>query len=256
MKVVILCGGMGTRLREETEYRPKPMIEIGEKPILWHIIKMYSSYGFNDFVICLGYKGYVIKEYFSNYFLHQSDVTIDLGKNSMEVHDSHAERWRITLVDTGLNTMTGGRIKRIRKYVDGTFMLTYGDGVADVDIGRLVSFHKAHGRLATITAVQPSGRFGALDIDSRDHVISFKEKPKGDNAWINGGFFVLESKVLDYIETDQTIWEREPLETLARNGELAAYRHTGFWQPMDTLRDKNQLDALWGTGKPPWKTWE
>jgi glucose-1-phosphate cytidylyltransferase len=256
MKVVILCGGMGTRLREETEYRPKPMIEIGEKPILWHIIKMYSSFGFNDFVICLGYKGYVIKEYFSNYFLHQSDVTIDLGKNSMEVHDSHAERWRITLVDTGLNTMTGGRIKRIRKYVDGTFMLTYGDGVADVDIGRLVSFHKAHGRLATITAVQPSGRFGALDIDSRDHVISFKEKPKGDNAWINGGFFVLESKVLDYIETDQTIWEREPLETLARNGELAAYRHTGFWQPMDTLRDKNQLDALWGTGKPPWKTWE
>lgn len=256
MKVVILCGGMGTRLREETEYRPKPMIEIGEKPILWHIIKMYSSFGFNDFVICLGYKGYVIKEYFSNYFLHQSDVTIDLGKNSMEVHDSHAERWRITLVDTGLDTMTGGRIKRIRKYVDGTFMLTYGDGVADVDIGRLVSFHKARGRLATITAVQPSGRFGALDIDSRDHVISFKEKPKGDNAWINGGFFVLESKVLDYIETDQTIWEREPLETLARNGELAAYRHTGFWQPMDTLRDKNQLDALWGTGKPPWKTWE
>jgi glucose-1-phosphate cytidylyltransferase len=256
MKVVILCGGMGTRLREETEYRPKPMIEIGEKPILWHIIKMYSSFGFNDFVICLGYKGYVIKEYFSNYFLHQSDVTIDLGKNSLEVHDSHAERWRITLVDTGLNTMTGGRIKRIRKYVDGTFMLTYGDGVADVDIGRLASFHKAHGRLATITAVQPSGRFGALDIDSRDHVVSFKEKPKGDNAWINGGFFVLESKVFDYIEGDRTIWEREPLETLARNGELAAYRHTGFWQPMDTLRDKNQLDELWGTGKPPWKTWE
>ncbi|OPY87033.1 MAG: Glucose-1-phosphate cytidylyltransferase [Syntrophaceae bacterium PtaU1.Bin231] len=256
MKVVILCGGMGTRLREETEYRPKPMIEIGEKPILWHIIKMYSSFGFNDFVICLGYRGYVIKEYFSNYFLHQSDVTIDLGKNSLEVHDSHAERWRITLVDTGLNTMTGGRIRRIRKYVDGTFMLTYGDGVADVDIGRLVSFHKAHGRLATITAVQPSGRFGALDIDSRDHVVSFKEKPKGDNAWINGGFFVLESKVFDYIEGDRTIWEREPLETLARNGELAAYRHTGFWQPMDTLRDKNQLDELWGTGKPPWKTWE
>ena len=256
MKVVILCGGMGTRLREETEYRPKPMIEIGEKPILWHIIKMYSSFGFNDFVICLGYKGYVIKEYFSNYFLHQSDVTIDLGKNSLEVHDSHAERWRITLVDTGLNTMTGGRIKRIRKYVDGTFMLTYGDGVADVDIGRLASFHKAHGRLATITAVQPSGRFGALDIDSRDHVVSFKEKPKGDNAWINGGFFVLDSKVFDYIEGDRTIWEREPLEALARNGELAAYRHTGFWQPMDTLRDKNQLDELWGTGKPPWKTWE
>jgi glucose-1-phosphate cytidylyltransferase len=256
MKVVILCGGMGTRLREETEYRPKPMIEIGEKPILWHIIKMYSSFGFNDFVICLGYKGYVIKEYFSNYFLHQSDVTIDLGKNSLEVHDSHAERWRITLVDTGLNTMTGGRIKRIRKYVDGTFLLTYGDGVADVDIGRLASFHKAHGRLATITAVQPSGRFGALDIDARDRVVSFKEKPKGDNAWINGGFFVLESKVFDYIEGDRTIWEREPLETLARNGELAAYRHTGFWQPMDTLRDKNQLDELWGTGKPPWKTWE
>ncbi len=256
MKVVILCGGMGTRLREETEYRPKPMIEIGEKPILWHIIKMYSSFGFNDFVICLGYKGYVIKEYFSNYFLHQSDVTIDLGKNSLEVHDSHAERWRITLVDTGLNTMTGGRIKRIRKYVDGTFMLTYGDGVADVDIGRLASFHKAHGRLATITAVQPSGRFGALDIDSRDHVVSFKEKPRGDNAWINGGFFVLDSKVFDYIEGDRTIWEREPLEALARNGELAAYRHTGFWQPMDTLRDKNQLDELWGTGKPPWKTWE
>jgi len=256
MKVVILCGGMGTRLREETEYRPKPMIEIGEKPILWHIIKMYSSFGFNDFVICLGYKGYVIKEYFSNYFLHQSDVTIDLGKNSLEVHDSHAERWRITLVDTGLNTMTGGRIKRIRKYVDGTFMLTYGDGVADVDIGRLASFHKAHGRLATITAVQPSGRFGALDIDSRDHVVSFKEKPKGDNAWINGGFFVLESKVFDYIEGERTIWERVPLETLARNGELAAYRHTGFWKPIDTLRDKNQLDELWGTGKPPWKTWE
>lgn len=257
MKVVILCGGMGTRLREETEYRPKPMIEIGEKPILWHIIKMYSSYGFNDFVICLGYKGYVIKEYFSNYFLHQSDVTMDLGKNKMEVHDSHAEQWRITLVDTGLNTMTGGRIKRIKKYVgNDAFMLTYGDGVADINLNRLLAFHKSHGRTATITAVQPSGRFGALDMDENDHVISFKEKPKGDNAWINGGFFVLEAKIFDYIEGDRTVWEREPLEYLAKEGELAAYRHTGFWQPMDTLRDKNQLDELWGSGKPPWKTWE
>jgi glucose-1-phosphate cytidylyltransferase len=257
MKVVILCGGMGTRLREETEYRPKPMIEIGEKPILWHIIKMYSSYGFNDFVICLGYKGYVIKEYFSNYFLHQSDVTMDLGKNKMEVHDSHAEQWRITLVDTGLNTMTGGRIKRIRKYVGNeAFMLTYGDGVADINLNRLLAFHKSHGRTATITAVQPSGRFGALDMDENDHVISFKEKPKGDNAWINGGFFVLEANIFDYIEGDRTVWEREPLEYLAKEGELAAYRHTGFWQPMDTLRDKNQLDELWGSGKPPWKTWE
>jgi glucose-1-phosphate cytidylyltransferase len=257
MKVVILCGGMGTRLREETEYRPKPMIEIGEKPILWHIIKMYSSYGFNDFLICLGYKGYVIKEYFSNYFLHQSDVTMDLGKNKMEVHDSHAEQWRITLVDTGLNTMTGGRIKRIKKYVgNDAFMLTYGDGVADINLNRLLAFHKSHGRTATITAVQPSGRFGALDMDENDRVISFKEKPKGDNAWINGGFFVLESKIFDYIEGDRTVWEREPLEYLAKEGELAAYRHTGFWQPMDTLRDKNQLDELWGSGKPPWKTWE
>jgi len=257
MRVVILAGGLGTRLSEETDTRPKPMIEIGGKPILWHIMKIYAHYGFNEFIVCLGYKGYAIKEYFSNYFLHQSNVTIDLKNNSMEIHDSKVEPWKITLVDTGLNTQTGGRIKRVQKYIeDETFMLTYGDGVADIDIKKLVEFHKSHGKLATITAVQPSGRFGALDLDSNDNVLDFKEKPKGDKAWINGGFFVLETEIFDYIKGDETYWEREPLENLARDGELVAFKHIGFWQPMDTLRDKKQLEEFWISGKPPWKIWD
>lgn len=257
IKVVVLCGGFGTRLSEETDIKPKPMVEVGGRPILWHIMKIYSSYGFNDYIICLGYKGYVVKEYFSNYFLHQSDVTIDLRENRIDVHDSKAEKWRVTLVDTGLNTMTGGRVKRIMNYIGKeTFMLTYGDAVADIDIKKLVEFHKSHGKLATITAVQPSGRFGALDLDSNGSVLEFKEKPKGDGSWINGGFFVLETKIFDYIQGDETYWEREPLENLAKDGELVAFEHKGFWQPMDTLRDKNQLDKLWGSGKPPWKKWD
>jgi len=257
IKVVILCGGIGTRLREETEYRPKPMVEIGGKPILWHIMKIYAHYGFNEFIICLGYKGYVIKEYFSNYFLHQSNVTIDLKNNSMEIHDSKVEPWKITLVDTGPNTQTGGRIKRVQKYIgDERFMLTYGDGLGNVNIRELMDFHMKHGRLATITAVQPSGRFGALELNDDDRVREFKEKPRGDRSWISGGFFVLETKVFDYIQSDGTFWEREPLENLAMNNELAAYKHTGFWQPMDTLRDKNQLENLWGSGKAPWKVWD
>lgn len=256
MKVVLLAGGFGTRLSEETDIKPKPMVEIGEKPILWHIMKMYSSYGFNDFVICLGYKGYVIKEYFANYFLHQSDVTIDLQKNSLEIHESKAEPWKITLVDTGINTMTGGRIKRIQKYIGNeTFMLTYGDGVGDVDMRGLLKFHQENNKYATVTSVQPSGRFGSLIMDERKTVLSFQEKPKGDGAWINGGFFVLEPKVFDYIAADATIWEKEPLERLAGDRQLMAYAHNGFWQPMDTLRDKTHLEDLWKTGKAPWKTW-
>ncbi len=256
MKVVILAGGMGTRISEETDLKPKPMVEIGGKPILWHIMKIYSHFGFNDFVICLGYKGYVIKEYFANYFLHQSDVTIDLQNNSMDIHQSKAEPWRITLVDTGQATMTGGRIKRVQEYVgDSTFMLTYGDGVGNVDLRALFEMHLARKKLATVTSVQPIGRFGALGLDASNNVLSFQEKPKGDGAWINGGFFVLEPGVFSYIESDATLWEREPLENLVKDGQLIAYPHTGFWHAMDTLRDKTHLETLWSAGKAPWKVW-
>lgn len=255
MKVVILAGGLGTRLSEETSLRPKPMVEIGGKPILWHIMKIYSHYGFNDFVICLGFKGYMIKEYFSNYFLHMSDVTFDMTTNSMEVHQKNVEPWRVTLVDTGAESMTGGRIKRVAQYLDGTFMLTYGDGVANVDIGKLVEFHNRHGKTATVTSTQPSGRFGALNMDTDGIVSSFQEKPAGDGSWINGGFFVLEPSILNRIAGEGTVFEKEPLEGLARDGELAAYKHHGFWQPMDTLRDKTQLEELWMGGNAPWKVW-
>ena len=255
MKAVILAGGLGTRLAEETTVRPKPMVEIGGKPVLWHILKGYSHHGINDFVICLGYRGYLIKEYFANYFLHMSDVTFDLAENRMEVCHRHCEPWRVTLVDTGDHTQTGGRLRRVRDYLDdGPFCFTYGDGLADVDIGALVSFHKQQGRLATLTAVQPAGRFGALDI--RDQRITrFEEKPQGDGTWINGGFFVLEPQALKYIEGDATAWEREPLEQLAAQGQLSAFTHRGFWQPMDTLRDKMKLEEMWDAGRAPWKTW-
>ena len=254
MKVVILAGGLGTRI---SGLKPKPMIEIGGKPILWHIMKIYSAHGVNDFVICCGYKGYVIKEYFANYFLHMSDVTFDMLGNSMEVHQRNAEPWRVTLIDTGENTMTGGRLRRVAPYVQGEedFCFTYGDGVADIDITALVAFHKAQKVRATLTATLPPGRFGALDFDG-DKVRSFKEKPRGDGAMINGGFFVLSSSVLDGIEDDSTVWEQGPLEQLAAQGQLAAFKHTGFWQPMDTLRDKTHLEELWASGKAPWKVWE
>jgi len=256
MKAVILAGGLGSRISEETSSRPKPMIEIGGKPILWHILKTYSSYGINDFVICCGYKGYVIKEYFANYFLHMSDVTLDMSKNSMEVHQRSAEPWRITLVDTGEDTMTGGRVKRIANYVkdDEFFCLTYGDGVGDVNITELIAFHKSQNVKATLTATVPPGRFGVLDLNG-NLVNKFMEKPKGDSAMINAGFFVLSPRVLDYITDDSTTWEREPLERLALEGDLAAYQHKGFWQPMDTLRDKTYLEELWQSGKAPWKVW-
>lgn len=258
MKVVILAGGMGTRLSEETDLKPKPMAEIGTKPMLWHIMKIYSHYGFNDFVLCLGYKGYMIKEYFANYFLHQADVTIDMKNNRMQVHHKKAEPWKVTMVDTGLNTMTGGRIKRVQDYVGNKpFMLTYGDGVADVDLKKLITYHKKHGKLATMTAIQPLGRFGAVDIAADGKVRAFQEKPQGDGAWINGGFFVLEPKVFNYIKDgDPTIWERAPLEGLAADGQLAAYTHQGFWKCMDTLRDKTELENLWQGGKAPWKVWK
>ena len=257
MKVVILAGGLGTRLSEETQVRPKPMAEIGERPLLWHIMKIYGHFGFADFVVCLGYKGYVIKEYFANYFLHNANVTFDLRGRSMEVHDGEVEPWRVTLVDTGADTQTGGRVKRIAEHLDGeTFLLTYGDGVADVDVPALLDYHRTHGRLATVTAVQPLGRFGALELDTREQrVTSFAEKPAGDGAWVNGGFFVFEPGVLDYIAGDATLLEREPLETLAREGELMAYRHCGFWQPMDVLRDKRLLEDLWRSGRAPWRVW-
>lgn len=255
MKAIILAGGLGTRISEETAVRPKPMIELGGMPILWHILKIYSHHGINDFVICLGYKGYLIKEYFANYFLHRSDVTIDLRSNSMDVHHKHAEPWRITLVDTGIDTQTGGRLKRVAQYIgDETFCFTYGDGVSDVDIGALIAFHRRSGTLATVTAVQPPGRFGALDI-SGGRIARFEEKPSGDGAWINGGYFVLEPGVIDYIDDDATLWERGPLERLAAEGQLSAFAHHGFWQPMDTLRDKVKLEDLWSTGNAPWKTW-
>jgi glucose-1-phosphate cytidylyltransferase len=256
MKVVILAGGLGTRLSEETVIKPKPMVEIGGMPVLWHIMKIYSSHGFNDFVICLGYKGYLIKEYFANYFLHKSDVTISLKDNSLKVHDSQAEPWSITLVDTGVSSMTGGRIKRIQDHVGNEpFLLTYGDGVGDVDITALVKFHKNHGKLCTITSVQPSGRFGILNISEGNQVNSFLEKPKGDGSWINGGYFVCEPQVFDFIEDDNTIWERDPLESIAAKGEMNAYKHNGFWRPMDTLKDKNDLNDLWENDKALWKTW-
>lgn len=255
MKAVILAGGLGTRLSEETIVKPKPMIEVGGHPILWHIMKLYSAYGICDFVICCGYKGYIIKEYFANYFLHMSDVTFDMVNNQMQVHQRNVEPWRVTLVDTGDDTLTGGRLKRVKKYLGNEeFCMTYGDGVGDVDIKRLLAFHRAHGRLATLTATQPPGRFGALEIQG-DNILGIQEKPQGDGGWINGGFFVLSPKVFDYIDGDDTNWEREPLERLAREGQLSAFFHRGFWQPMDTLRDKNHLDELWLADKAPWKVW-
>lgn len=255
MKAVILAGGLGTRISEESTVRPKPMIEIGGMPVLWHIMKLYSHHGINDFVICLGYKGYVIKEYFANYFLHMSDVTFNLASNQMQVHHQHAEPWRVTLVDTGNSTQTGGRLKRVASYLDDApFFFTYGDGLADLDIGAEFAFHRQRGALATMCAVQPPGRFGAIDIEG-DRITRFEEKPPGDGGRINGGFFVLDPKVLDYIEDDTTVWEREPLERLARAGQLTAYPHDGFWQPMDTLRDKLKLEDLWQSGAAPWKVW-
>lgn len=253
-KVVILCGGKGTRISEETEVLPKPMIQIGGKPVLWHLMKIYSHFGLNDFIICLGYKGYTIKEYFANYFLHSADVTLDLSTNSMQVHGSKAEHWKVTLIDTGLETMTAGRIKRIEKYVGKkTFLLTYGDGVGDVNIRELLKFHKKHGKLATITAVQLEGRFGALEIKGQNTVNSFWEKPKGDGAWINGGFFVLEPGIFDYIKGDDSTWEKKPLQNLAKDGQLKAFKHNGFWKCMDTLRDKIELEQSWNSGNAPWK---
>lgn len=256
MKTVLLAGGLGTRISEETHLKPKPMVEIGGKPILWHILKIYSRYCINDFVICCGYKGYLIKEYFSNYFLHMSDVTVHMDLNHVEIHRRKAEPWKITLVDTGEKTMTGGRLKRVRQYLDNeAFCLTYGDGVGNVNIAELLARHQQAGLEATLTAVQPPGRFGALEFKDNGTVHSFQEKPHGDGSWINGGFFVLEPSVLDRIEGDHTIWEQEPLASLARDGQLAAYKHHGFWQPMDTLRDRVHLEELWASGKAPWKVW-
>jgi glucose-1-phosphate cytidylyltransferase len=257
LKAVILAGGFGTRLSEETVVKPKPMIEIGGKPILWHIMKIYSHYGINDFIICLGYKGYMIKEYFANYFLHQSDITFFMSDNKMKIHNTYCEPWSVTLVDTGEDTQTGGRLKRVKKYVGAeTFCFTYGDGVSDINIKKLIEFHKKEGKKATLTAVQPPGRFGSLEIDKKNSVLRFIEKPKGDNSWVNGGFFVLEKDIFELLKDDKTIWERYPLVQLAKDGELAAYKHPGFWLPMDTLRDKNKLEHLWETKEAPWKVWK
>lgn len=254
-KVVVLAGGLGSRLSEETETKPKPMVEIGERPIIWHIMKIYSAFGLNHFIICLGYKGYVIKEYFANYHLHMADTTFNIADSTMEVHNNRAEPWKVTLIDTGTETMTGGRVKRVRDYIgDETFCMTYGDGLADVNVSELIAHHKASGRLATVTAVRPPGRFGALSlIEGRVH--KFQEKPLGDGDWINGGFFVLSPDVFDYIGGDETVWERDPLERLARERQLGAFPHEGFWQPMDTLRDKKHLEELWWNGNAPWKVW-
>jgi glucose-1-phosphate cytidylyltransferase len=255
MKAVILAGGLGTRLAEETGLRPKPMIEIGGKPILWHIMKIYAAHGVNDFIVCLGYKGYMIKEYFANYFLHSSDVTFDLAKNRMDIHHNSAEPWRVTLIDTGENTQTAGRLRRVARHLgDEDFCMTYGDGVADIDISALIAQHRGAGRLATVTAVQPPGRYGSLELSGLQ-VDGFREKPPGDGGWINGGFFVLSPKVIDYVADDATIWEREPMERLAAERQLEAFKHDGFWRPMDTLRDKTLLENLWAEGRAPWKTW-
>ena len=257
MKVVILAGGLGTRISEETQVKPKPMVEIGGKPILWHIMKIYSRYGLNDFIVCLGFKGYVIKEYFINYCLHQSDITVDVAKNSVRMHDGRGEPWQVTLIDTGLETMTGGRLKRAAPYLnEGTFCLTYGDGLADVNIAEILDFHRSHGAAATVTAVQPPGRFGSLRLSNCQEIVEgFQEKPIGDGGWVNGGFFVLSRGVLDFIQGDDTVWEAGPLEQLAATGQLRAYKHAGFWQAMDTLRDKNHLEQLWQSGRAPWKLW-
>jgi glucose-1-phosphate cytidylyltransferase len=257
MKAVILAGGLGTRISEETESKPKPMIEIGGMPILWHILKLYSAHGINEFVICCGYKGYVIKEYFANYFLHMSDVTFDMANNKMEVHHRYVEPWKITLIDTGAETMTGGRLKRVAQFVkdEEAFCFTYGDGLSDVNITKLIDFHKSHGKKATLTAVYPPGRFGAIDIHADHHITSFKEKPKGHGGMISGGFFVLSPEVINLLNDDSTVWEREPLERLAQQSGVLAYQHHGFWQPMDTLRDKKYLEELWSSGSAPWKSW-
>ena len=256
MKAVILAGGLGTRLNEETDTKPKPMVEIGGKPILWHIMKIYSAHGVSDFIICLGYKGYAIKEYFANYFLHVSNVTFDLAKNDMVVHQHNAESWKVTLVDTGDSTMTGGRLKNVRSYLDNEdFCFTYGDGLGDIDIGELIKLHKSEGTLATLTAVQPPGRFGAIKTD-KNKIVGFQEKPEGDGGWVNGGFFILSPKVIDYIADETTVWEASPMENLAENGELSAYFHHGFWQPMDTLREKKYLEDLWKSDKAPWRIWK
>jgi len=256
MKVVILAGGLGTRLAEETSLRPKPMVEIGDMPILWHIMKIYSSFGYNDFIVCLGYKGYIIKEYFANYFLHKSDVTINFKNNSVKIHDTKAEPWQITLVDTGLNTMTGGRIKRVQEFVKNeTFLLTYGDGIGNIDIKKLVAFHKSHGKICTVTSVQPKGRFGALEVGDKGEVITFEEKPKGDGAWINGGFFVCEPEVFSFIDGDDSIWEKEPMVNITQKEQLMAFKHYDYWQPMDTIRDKMELQNEWSSGVAKWKNW-
>ena len=255
MRAVILAGGFGTRISEETDVKPKPMIEIGGMPILWHIMKIYSSYGINEFVICCGYKGYVVKEYFANYFLHMSDVTFDMKNNKMKVNQKFAESWKVTLVDTGLNTMTGGRLKKIQKYLDNeTFCFTYGDGLANIDLKKLINFHKKSNSFATLTAVQPPGKYGALNLNN-NKVIKFEEKPAGDGSWINGGFFVLEPEIFNYLKDDSTVWEKEPLEKMAKQNKVAAYKHDGFWQALDTLRDKNHLQSLWDSNKAPWKVW-
>lgn len=258
MKAVILAGGLGTRISEETELKPKPMIEIGGKPILWHIMKIYSSHGINDFIICCGYKGYVIKEYFANYFIHMSDVTFNLKDNDINIHQNSSEPWKVTLVDTGEHTMTGGRLRRVRDYLkdDSEFCMTYGDGVGNIDIENLISFHRQHGKKATLTAARPQGRYGAVKFNNNFIVNKFEEKPEGENSWINGGFFVLHPDVIDYIDDDNTAWEDKPLKSLSNDDQLVAFTHNGFWQPMDTLREKNQLENLWNSGNAPWKTWK